>query len=113
MGITLNILEYELQRLGTVVRRCEENPSFDNARMYLGKESLQDANTVYVCDDIRSLKTIVRAGFFPLYVNFEKSESLESEDIQSYLCVIGCESKLLILNELLDIFANTQNGRTS
>lgn len=104
MGITLNILEYELQRMGMVIRRCEENPSFSNARMYLGKESLQDTNTIYVCDDIRSLKTIVRAGFFPLYVNFEKSESFDIEDVQNCLCVIGCESKLLILNELLDVF---------
>lgn len=106
MGITLNILEHELQRFGVVERHCIQNPSFDEARIYLGKESLQSVDMVYVCDDLRSLKAILKAGFFALYLSSEKAELHDALlDGQGYLCIFNCEGKLYIFNELLDIFS--------
>lgn len=51
MGLTSNIIESELAGLGTLCRRPGAGTEYEDARRYLGPESLTRADVLYLCDD--------------------------------------------------------------
>ena len=100
MGLTLNIIEHELNTLGDVRRGTSENPLFDGVRLYMADGFSRDERTLYLCDSREDALFISNAEGASLYINPNDSRPCE----HSLLSITGGEPVLVVLNALLDAF---------
>lgn len=67
-GLTLNIIEHELERFGKTTRLCVDNPSFEKARVYLSSSAALPQDALLVCSEASDSAYIVEAGACSLLI---------------------------------------------
>ena len=97
MAITLNIVEHELEPFGRVERSCAENPSFEDARLFIeGKDTAPDI--LYVCSTGDAVRAVQESGCHAVFVGDD-----DSANAAASLSVIGDLPPITVFDALLDI----------
>ena len=100
LGLTLNIIEHELEALGQVERVCAQNPTFTGVRLFFeGREVC--ASTLYLCKTADDIRVVQDAGGCALVVRAGGEECTQNE---AALTVVGDVSLLAVFDALLDVF---------
>lgn len=95
LSFTLNIVEHELASFGRIVRDCADNPTFEDARLYIaGKECLPDI--LYLCTTAEDVRTVHEGGCRAAFIGSDAVSSAE-------LSIIGKAEPLVIFDALLDL----------
>ena len=100
MGLTLNIIEHELQAYGRVERMPNAPDIFSDFRLFVESVPLVDREEVlYLCSTRADVGLVTDAGHNALYVSTIDS----APDPRAILSVLQGESILVVLNVLLDM----------
>ncbi len=100
MGLTLNIIAYELERFGTVTRLLEKNPQFEKARMCLGQALTQTHDTLFLCASAGQVSQAAAAGAHCILVGGPDTQPAAGAD----LLLQTEEGPLEVFDELLETF---------
>lgn len=100
MGLTLNIIEHELEALGQVERFGAQNPAFTDVRLYL-EGRVVNSGTLYLCRTADEVRVVQGAGGYALLVCAGEEEYAQSE---AALTVVGNVPPLVVFDVLLDVF---------
>lgn len=99
MGLTLSIIEHELEAIGRVERSIDENPSFLGARVFLEARALNE-DMLYLCAHPNEVRAVHEAGCHALFVSADDGAAVPC----ATLSLFSDESPLSVLDVLLDCF---------
>ena len=98
MSFTLNIAEHELAAFGRITRTSDENPTFEDVRLFLdGKEF--DPSILYVCGTASDARKVSKAGCHAVFVGPKKGKPAAA----ATLSVLGDREMLVVFDGLLDV----------
>lgn len=95
MSFTLNIAEHELALFGNIERACDDNPSFEDVRLFIaGKAPIPDV--LYVCSSAEDVRTVHEGECRAVFVGADAVSSAE-------LSIVGEVEPLVVFDALLDL----------
>lgn len=98
MSFTLNIAEHELAAFGRISRTSDENPTFEDVRLFLdGKEF--DPSILYVCATASDARKVSKAGCHAVFVGPKAGKPAAA----ATLSVLGDCEALVVFDGLLDV----------
>lgn len=99
MGLTLNIIEHELQAFGRIERTADGAETFSGFRLFIDSVPLGNQDVLYLCSTRADVGAVAASGHKALYVS-----TIDGiPDPRAVMSVLQGESALIVFNTLLDV----------